>query len=451
MLANILIVDDNKEVLESLELLLKVECKKVDTISNPNLILKALESNTYDIIMLDMNFSAGISSGNEGIYWMNRILKYDAEAVIVMITAYGDVELAVKAIKLGATDFVQKPWNSEKLIATLRSAYELRRSKLRVKRLEDNKQTLEENIAKHYPPFIGESEKIKTIFNIIRKIARTDTNVLILGENGTGKELIAREIHSQSKKVNEVFVSVDLASLSESLFESELFGHKKGAFTDAHTDRKGRFEAASGGTLFLDEIGNLSNSLQAKLLTSLQNREITPIGSNKSMPIDIRLISATNKDLSKMITDHLFREDLLYRINTVTIELPPLRERAEDILLLSEHFLMKFIKKYEKPHLRISTRAISKLKQYNWPGNVRELEHTIENAVILCESNIIQPDDIMLRSIPTQKEELLNLEEVEKVAVARALEKHFGNHTAAARELGISRTTLYLKIKKYGL
>ncbi len=447
----ILIIDDDRAVLESLELLLKYSFSKVTCLTNPNLIVHTMEQDSYDVILLDMNFASGRNTGNEGIFWLSRILEIDPEAIVILITAYGDIDLAVKTIKLGATDFVQKPWNTEKLINNIKTACQLRRSKLKVKELEKNNQSLKDNLEKFYPEFIGESKPIQDVFRMIKKAARTDANILILGENGTGKELIAREIHKQSKRSEKVFVPVDIASLNPNLIESELFGHVKGAFTDAHRDREGRFEQASGGTLFLDEIGNLSLSAQTKLLTALQNRNITRIGSNESTPVDIRLVSATNKDLSQLINDQLFREDLLFRINTVTISLPPLRDREEDLVLLTDHFLDMYKKKHDKLALRLSHTSYDLFKQYNWPGNVRELQHIIENAVILCESEVLNPDNFNLQPFLFRDEESLNLEKVEKRIIEKALHKNKYKYSITASELGVSRTTLYHKIKKYGI
>jgi len=449
MSGKILIVDDDIHVLESLELLLKYEFEKVVTLPDPKKIIEHLVLESYDMILLDMNFKAGANTGEEGFYWLKKILRHDRDAVVIPITAYGDVDIAVRAMKLGATDFIQKPWNSDKLIGTLKTAYKLRQSKIKVRKLENRNQTLKEDIDRFYPGFIGESPPVIQVFKIIKKVAVTDANVLILGENGTGKDLVAREIHRQSTRTDENFVSVDLASLSPTLFESELFGHTKGAFTDARSDREGKFETASGGTLFLDEIGNLPHSLQSKILTVLQNREITRIGSNKPIGIDIRLISATNQNLIRLIEENLFRQDLFYRINTVQIELPPLRERGNDLLLLTEYFLIKYSTKYQKQNLRIEQRAMEKLKHYSWPGNVRELQHAIENAVILCESNVLSPDDFSFQTSLSLQQESLKLEDIERVAIEKALVKNNGRYKDTARELGISRTTLYHKLKKY--
>ena len=451
MEGKILIVDDDKEVLESLELLLKYEFGEVHTLSNPVLLPGRINKGSFDLILLDMNFSAGVNTGNEGLFLLGEILKEDPEAIVIMITAYGDAELAVRAIKQGATDFIQKPWNADKLIAGLKTAFRLKESRKKVKNLERDNQSLKEDLEKLHPVFIGESAPMLEVVRSIRKVAPTDANVLITGENGTGKELIARMLHRESKRAMEVFVSVDLGSLSPTLFESELFGHVKGAFTDARTDRTGRIESATGGTLFLDEIGNLSLSLQSKLLAVLQRREITPIGSNRVIPVDFRLVTATNKDPFQLAGEQLFREDLLYRINTVRINLPPLREREGDLIVLTEHFLERFARKYDKPGLKIGQKTLDILRAHQWPGNIRELQHAIEHAVIMCETTILSPGDFNLRLDKSPGQLSLNLEEVEKRAIEEALRKHRGRLNETFKELGISRTTLYHKMKKYGL
>jgi len=450
----ILVIDDNEGILKSLRFSLKYEFEEVKAVKNPNLIPGLITSESFDVILLDMNFRTGVQTGNEGIFWLNEILKMDPDAVVVLITAYGDVELAVRAIKEGATDFVLKPWDAEKLISTIRAAYKLRQSKREVIRLKNKQLHLSEETNKEFTTIIGDSPVMKELMKIVHKISVTDANVLILGENGTGKELIAREIHRLSNRSSELFISVDLNSLSEGLFESELFGHVKGAFTDAKEDRTGRFESASGGTLFLDEIGNLPISLQTKLLTVLQNRIISRVGSNKPIPVDIRLISATNKPVHNLIDEGLFREDLYFRINTIEINMPPLRSRGNDILLLAEYFMKYFGRKYEKSSLKINASAIQKLLNYHWPGNVRELRHTIEKAVILSDKNILTPEDFYFslgEKEETALEATLKLDDVEKVTIQKALDKHRGNLSNTARELGITRKTLYAKIEKYGL
>ena len=449
---NILIIDDNKQILDSLRILLKTEFSRVETIRNPNLIPEKLRMEDYDVILLDMNFTASINSGNEGIYWLKEILKTDPLAVVILITAYGDIELAVKAIKEGATDFITKPWDTEKLLITLNTACKLRESKLQVSHLKDQQQQLTEDIDRHYTMFTGNSPSMKKVYNVIDKVACTDANVLILGENGTGKELIAREIHRRSGRAKSVFIGVDMTALSETLFESEMFGHMKGAFTDAHEDRPGRFETASGGTLFLDEIGNLPLSIQSKLLTVLQNREVYRLGSNKVIPVDIRLITATNKNISGMVEQHLFREDLLYRINTIQIEIPPLRNRREDIPGLADRFLQQYSTKYEKSYLKISPDGYEKLINYRWPGNVRELKHTLEKMVILSDSGVLTAGDFYFGNDASNNlSDSLKLSDIEKQAIISAIEKSGGNIVKAAKMLNISRTTLYSKIEKYNL
>ena len=451
----ILIVDDNEGILKSLSFILKQEFEEVSGIKSPAKFTSLLQSGSFDVILLDMNFSAGINTGNEGIFWLKEIIKADADAVVILITAYGDIELAVRAMKEGATDFIQKPFDPIKLISTVKSAYQLRLSKQQVSKLIQKQKHLSEDLDKTFVSLIGESPAMRQILTTVKKVAPTDANVLILGENGTGKELIAREIHRQSKRADDVFISVDLGSLSESLFESELFGHVKGSFTGAMEDRKGRFETASGGTLFLDEIGNLPISLQSKLLTVLQNRYIIPVGSNKQVPIDVRLITATNKHLSELIKENLFREDLMFRINTIQIEIPPLRNRTGDILLLAEHFLKLYGKKYEKPYLKISGTAIEKLKLYEWPGNVRELQHMIENSVIMADEGVIRSENLhfttKISSGKSLTDNSLNLNNVEKLTIKEALFKNKGNINQTAKELGITRKTLYSKIEKYEL
>jgi len=448
--AKILVVDDNKSVLHALEILLQFQYQEVMTISNPNQITSLQDLKKYDLVLLDMNFSAGINTGNEGLYWLREILKRAPEIAIVMMTAYGDIELAVKALKEGAVDFVLKPWNNEKLLATLKSAYELRKSKTKIDQLEKKETQLKQVINQSQHAIIGDSKALRTVLTMVKKVAKTDVNVLITGENGTGKELIARELHQQSSRNEEVFIPVDMGSISENLFESELFGHVKGSFTDAKEDRAGKFEAADGGTLFLDEIGNISLQAQAKLLSAIQNKTVVPVGSNKPIEVDIRLICATNCNLPQMVEDGLFREDLLYRINTIGIEVPPLRKRGEDIVVLANYYLNKFISKYNKPRLRINQPAIDKLLAYPWPGNVRELVHTMERAVILGEGEVLRRDDFALGTAKEQTvdDELVTLEEMELLMIRKALDHHDGNHSAAADQLGISRQTLYNKLKK---
>lgn len=450
---SILIVDDNQSVLNSLELFLKYKFNEVITLNNPNKLHQIISSKDIDIILLDMNFSAGINTGNEGIFWLNEILKINKDIVVVLITAYGDSELAVKAIKSGAFDFVEKPWNNQKLLATLSAAMEMRKSKQKVKILEKQKDSLKQNSSREIQ-MIYQSKEMVEIMKTVSKVAKTDANVLILGENGTGKELIAQKIHELSNRNKELFLSVDLASLSENLFESELFGHIKGSFTDAKEDRIGKFEAANGGTLFLDEIGNLPYVMQAKLLSVLQNNEITRIGSNTPIPIDIRIVTATNKDLNQLVSENLFREDLLYRINTVKITLPPLRERKDDIIPLSNHYLNLFSNKYNKPGLKINNLALERILSYKWPGNIRELKHTIEKAVILSESNTLTADDFIFdKSVKsnTDLDKPISLEEGERIIIKNALERNNWNISDTAKELKIGRQTLYRKIENYDI
>lgn len=450
----LLIIDDNMQILESLKILLDGEFDILETLRKPDLIPEKLQHQSFDIILLDMNFAIGETSGQEGMYWLQEIMKKDPLAIVIVITAFGDIELAVEAMKQGATDFITKPWNPDKLIATLNSGYELRKSRLEVRNLRDKQLQLTSEIDKNFNMFTGSSEGMKRVQETVKKVAGTDVNILILGENGTGKEVIAREIHRQSNRADEVFISVDLAALSESLFESEMFGHVKGAFTDAREDRPGRFEVANGGTLFLDEIGNLSLSIQSKLLQVLQNREVIRVGATQTVPVDIRLISATNKPIHQMISELTFREDLFFRINTIKIEIPPLRERIPDIPGLADFFLKEYSWKYEKPFLKINSKALDKLCSYTWPGNIRELKHTIEKSVILCESSTIKPEDLYLSAgVSTHKTGKIThkLTNMEKNAIARVIEECRGNYSVAAKMLGISRTTLYAKIKKYGL
>jgi len=454
MKRKLLIVDDNKQVLKALIQLLESEFEYIIGISNPNQIMSCINKEEFDVILLDMNFSAGINTGNEGIYWLNRILKSDQLAVVVMITAYADVELTVKAIKEGATDFVVKPWDNNKLITTLQSAYNLRQIKMENKKLRDRQKQLNKGIVKQYTPLIGKSQAMENVLQLIKKVAKTDANVLVIGENGTGKELIVREIHNLSRRADEAFVGIDIASITETLFESEMFGHVKGAFTDAKVDRTGWFETASGGTLFLDEIGNLSLSMQSKLLTAIQNRVIYKVGSKSPISFDIRLICATNKNLKEMVSNHLFREDLYYRINTIVIEIPPLRDRGDDIILLAEHFLKEYANKYEKFNLKFNSKTLDKLMKYNWPGNVRELQHTIEKAVILCDSDILRPEDFIISHATQQNSFQLKpstFAEIEKQAIQIALNNNNGNVLKAAKELGLARQTMYNKMQKYNL
>jgi len=449
---NVLIVDDNKSILSALEILLSPEFQSITTLSDPNQIPSELRRNEYNLAILDMNFKAGINTGNEGIYWLTRIKETNPEISVVMITAYGDVELTVKALKAGATDFVLKPWDNAKLLATLKSALQLNLSKKEVSQLKEKEKGLKSEINREQKFIVGSSPQLMNVLSLVRKVAKTEANVLITGENGSGKELIAQEIHRLSGRSGEILVSVDMGAITETLFESELFGHVKGAFTDARESRPGKFEVADKGSLFLDEIGNLSFHLQAKLLAAIQNRQISRIGSNQTVPVDIRLICATNKNLESMVREGLFREDLLYRINTIQIEVPPLRERGTDILVLADFFLKKYSSKYNKPNLKINQQAQDKLLGYLWPGNIRELQHTIEKAVILSDNHVLKPEDFFMRPVASGKNITpeITLEEMERRMINLAIEKNNGNLSAAAEQLGITRQTLYNKIKKSG-
>ena len=450
----ILIIDDNKELLIALSFLLKPHFSEIITETNPNLILSILRDEIYDIIILDMNFSAGVNSGNEGIYWMNEILKIDPQACIVLITAFGDIELAVKSVREGAVDFIQKSWDEGKILSSILSAYKIRKSKIEIKKLQDKQDHLKRNLEQREDICFGTSDSMKRIFDTIDKVAGTDANILITGENGTGKEVIAKEIHKRSNRKDELFIRVDVTSIPETLFESELFGHTKGAFTDAISTRVGRIELASGGTLFLDEIGDLKLHMQPKLLSALQNKIITPVGSNTEINIDARLICATNKNLDEMIAEGLFREDLLYRLNTIQIDIPPLRQRTEDIPELISFFLGKYKNKYDKAELSISKEGVIFLQNQTWKGNIRELQHYIEKIVILSDGARISAEDLSgintAENFPSQLD-TLDLSRHEKTIIITALKKFNNNISRSAKALGINRTTLYEKIRKYGL
>lgn len=452
----ILIIDDNEDVLFALKLLLKPHYKTIVTTTSPNEIPVLLINDHFDAILLDMNFSKDASSGNEGFFWLEKILSIDADAVVLFITAYGDAEKAVKAIKAGATDFILKPWQNEKLIATLHSAVNLGQSRRETRYLRGRQQGITSIISKSFKEFIGQSAEMKKVFQTIAKVAPTEANILILGENGTGKELVARAIHNHSHRKDELLISVDLGSIPETLFESELFGHEKGSFTDAVKEKQGRFEIASGGTLFLDEIGNLSMPMQAKLLTCIEKLEVTRVGALKPRKIDVRLICATNSEITRLAADNLFRQDLLYRINTVEIHLPPLRHRTGDIPLLAEHFLALYAKKYRKPAHSFTPEAVSKLNAYPWPGNVRELQHVIERAVIMSDNHdALTADDLFLSPVATGKNAPsasgMNLDELEKTTIVQALQKNSGNISQAAKELGLTRASLYRRMEKHGI
>ncbi len=451
----ILIVDDDVDVLQAARLFLKQHVSLVHTEKDPQRLPLLIQNESYDVVLLDMNFTRDVTSGQEGFYWLGKILELDPQAVVVLITAYGDVDMAVRAIKEGATDFILKPWQNQKLLATLSAALRLRRSRREVENLRSRQRQLSADLDQPFHEFVGASPAMETVFDTIQKVAATDANVLILGENGTGKELVARALHRHSSRESEVFISVDMGSISETLFENELFGHVKGAFTDARGDRPGRFEIASGGTLFLDEIGNLPLPLQSKILRVIETRLVTRLGANKAIPIDIRLICATNMPIHEVVKRKEFRQDLLYRINTVEIQIPPLRERTEDIPLLAEHFLKIYSKKYKKPAMRMSEAALQKLKKYHWPGNVRELQHALERAVILSDTQVLQPENFFFTAADQTGEELVfenyNLEDVEKLVIQKVLEKYRGNISQAARELGLTRASLYRRMGKHGV
>lgn len=439
--STILIVDDNKSVLTSLELLLEREFEKIETVSDPNQIFPILEEQVIDLVILDMNFSVGFNTGNEGLFWLQRIHEMKPELPVIMLTAYGDIDLAVKSLKSGAADFVLKPWNNDNLIKKIQAT------------LQETRHRLPANPTKgpsEPAMIIGHSPAMMKIIKLVTKVAKTDANILIYGENGTGKEILAREIHRLSLRSRHELFHVDMGAISESLFESELFGHEKGAFTDAHESRIGKFEAASGSTLFLDEISNLSVGLQAKLLVALQNREITRLGSNKKIPIDIRLIAATNRNLHEMVKQTRFREDLFYRINTIQIEIPPLRHRKEDIAAFAEYFLKKYASLYKRPGLTLHSKTLDKLENHHWPGNIRELQYTMEKAVILAEKDVIRPSEVSMHSDNTfSSDKVPHLKEVERKAILTAISQNAGNLTATAEQLGISRQTLYNKLTRF--
>ncbi len=452
----ILVVDDDEDVLQAARLLLKKRSILVHAEKDPEQIPTLLKNHDYDVVLLDMNFKQDVSSGREGFFWLDRILEIDPSAVVVLITAFGDVAMAVRAIKEGATDFVLKPWSNDRLLATLSSATRLRASRLEADRLRARQQQLGADLDHDYQEFVGASAVMLKVFSTIDKVSKTDANVLVLGENGTGKELVARALHRKSNRAKDVFVAVDVGAIPETLFESELFGHTKGAFTDAKEDRAGRFEVASGGTLFLDEIGNLSQTQQAKLLTVLQRREVIRVGSNTPRPIDVRLICATNMPVYDMIREGAFRQDLLYRINTVEIRIPPLRERPEDIAPLVDHFLDMYARKYQKHLKGVNPSVIRRMEKYTWPGNVRELQHMVERAIIMADSSVLQPEDFFFATNGRGDEDgvvfdNLNLEDVEKLVIRKALEKYEGNITRAADELGLTRASLYRRLDKYGI
>ncbi len=453
----VLIIDDDEDVLFAAKMLLKKHVKEVLIEKDPRKIPFLLNQGTYDVILLDMNFSQDTTSGKEGMHWLEQIKERDPKAVVILITAFGDVETAVEALKNGATDFVLKPWQNEKLLATIHSAAKLKSSYNEVSKLQQEKQQLEESIDAPFKAIIGESKALKNVFTIIDKVAQTDANVLILGENGTGKELIARALHKKSSRKDNSFVSVDMGALTDSLFESELFGHKKGAFTDAKIDRAGRFEIADKGTIFLDEIGNLGPSLQAKLLNVLQSRTVTRLGSNEAKAFDARLICATNEDIHDLVGNSDFRQDLLYRINTVEIHLPALRDRVEDIPLLAAHFIGIYSGKYKKSVKSLEQNTVRLLQKYDWPGNIRELQHAIERAIIMTDNEALQPDDFFFLTNKGNvvdkfaSDDSFNLEDVERQTIQKAINIHAGNISKAADELGLTRASLYRRLSKYDI
>lgn len=448
----ILVVDDDKDVLFTARMSLRKRFVDVIIETDPQKIPRYIKNEAVDVVILDMNFKPGTTDGKEGLFWLKKIKELDSGVGVIMNTAYGDIQLAVEAMKEGASEFIVKPWDSEKLLATVLNVYQVVESRKEIRKLRDAQRVLSGHIEKSYREIVSRSDEMKPVFSIISKVSNTDATVLVLGENGTGKELVAREIHRKSDRAEYPFINVDLGALSESLFESELFGHTKGAFTDAKEDKAGRFEIASGGTLFLDEIGNLSLNLQAKLLSVIQNRKITKVGASKSIDVDVRLICATNRNLYQMVQDGEFRQDLLYRINTVEINLPALRDRKGDAALLSKKFLKMFGAKYSKNNLKLTPKAVQQLESYNWPGNIRELQHVIERAVILAESDTINENDFALKKGSSPKNpDTLNIDALEKQAIQNAINKFNGNLTKASEELGMGRSTLYRKMKKYDI
>ncbi len=451
----ILIVDDDRDVLHTAKIILKPHFTKIKTLDSPSTIENIIRQETIDVVILDMNFSTGHTSGKEGLEVLKKIKATDPSVEVLINTAYGDIDLAVEAMKAGAIDFLTKPWEKEKLLSTVLSSFTLSQSKKQVSELKDKTKLLHQELNKPYQNIISKSKAMADIFEVIDKVAKTDTSILILGENGTGKELVARAIHHHSLRQKDSFIKVDLGAINESLFVSELFGHKKGAFTDAKEDRAGRFEIANGGSLFLDEIGNITPEMQAKLLSALQQREVFRTGSNKPIPIDIRLICATNKNIDDMVARNQFRQDLLYRINTVEITLPPLRERIEDIPEIASHYLSIFSHKYQKDNMEITAPTMRKLQDYHWPGNIRELQHAVERAVIMGNSKQLSTSDFLLKNNDNNKKltqfQTLNIEDLEKQAIEIAINKSQGNLSKASSLLGIGRTTLYRKMTRYDI
>jgi DNA-binding NtrC family response regulator len=454
--ARILIIDDDKDILLAAKLFLKQHFGIVHTESDPENIPGLMQNEHYDVILLDMNFSRDATSGKEGFIWLNRILEIDPSTVVILITGYGDIELAVQGIREGATNFLLKPWDNKKLVATIATSLQLRNSKIELENLRSRQKVIIADQNRVQRDIIGNAPAMQKVMDMVYKVAATEANVLILGENGTGKELIARAIHMASPRNNEIFVSVDLGAITESLFESELFGFKKGAFTDAKEDRAGRFEAANKGTIFLDEIGNLSLPLQSKLLSVLQSRQVVRLGTNQGINIDVRLVCATNMPLHQMVKEGKFRQDLLYRINTVEILIPPLRERKEDIPALADYFLDIYCRKYKLLRKRLNAITLKRLEKHHWPGNIRELQHAVERAVIMSESNILEPGDFFLSSTDPSADEYINASEIklgeaEKILIRKVIDKHGGNISKAAKELGLTRASLYRRIEKHGI
>ena len=457
-IGNILIVDDDDDILTAGRLLLRRQFGEITTCKNPEQVPGLLAGNDVDVILLDMNFGPGESSGEQGLHWLEQILRIDPGAVVVMITAHGNVNTAVDAMKRGATDFIAKPWQNEKVVATVSAACKLRRSRVETETLRQTNHVLIQEATSVDRDIIGESSQIRDVLKVVDRAAPTDANVLILGENGSGKELIARELHRQSRRSAQVFLSIDMGSISESLFESELFGHRKGAFTGANEDRIGRIQAANGGTLFLDEIGNLPLHLQAKLLSVLEQREVTAVGSDKSQAFDVRIVAATNVPAKELRDPERFRPDLLFRLNTVEIVVPPLRDRKDDILPIAGHFLEKFSRRYGGHDRSFSDAAKSALSDYEWPGNVRALRHAVERAVILAEGDVIEPGDLQLDYSETQPDvapsvmpTIFNLDHLEKETILKALRKHGFNISRTANELGLTRASLYRRMEKHDI
>jgi two-component system response regulator HydG len=450
---SVLIVDDDADVRLAAEIVLKRHFGKITTADDPKKLPTLLAAGDYDVLLLDMNFTTGRTSGKEGLDWLTTVQRLAPDTKVILMTAYGAVETAVKAIKEGASDFVVKPWDNDRLIATVASTLRFSEAARTVRELSSVQQVLNEDLSQLGREIVSRSAAMERVLAQVEKVAATDASVLILGENGTGKELIARAIHRASPRAARAFVHVDLGAIAESLFESELFGHKKGAFTDAREDRAGRFEVASGGTLFLDEIGNLSVQMQAKLLGALQSRTIARVGSDTPIAVNARIVSATNLSAAELSNPARFRQDLRYRINTVEMTLPPLRERRDDIVPLLEYYTARFSRKYGKTALSIAPDAKPKLLHYHWPGNIRELVHSVERAVIMAERDTLGVDDLLLKHEPTAPEDVadLNLENLEARTIREAIAKHEGNLSRAARELGLGRTTLYRKMAKHGI